>query len=412
MAPVAHPEKRGSLFMDHLFEDEELRFDELDAHPKALTDERINEKYARGEVRIVTEQARYPLSTIAKLFLSADYQMNPEFQRRHRWSPLQQSRLIESFIMNVPVPPIFLYEDKFSHYEVMDGLQRVTAIIKLYSDGLTLEGLEEWSELNGRTYSMLPDQVKRGIDRRHLSSIILLHETARTEPEAHRLKRLVFERLNSGGVKLEAQESRNALLNGPMNQLCIALGRNAHLCRAWQIPEPDAAEKTNGEPSAALLANASYRTMEDAELVLRFFAFRQARRKGSLKEFLDAYLRGANGFSEALLKKLQEHFEATIELVVKTLGERAFLISRQRKNGEWYWPQRPTKMVYDPLMYTFSQHLAERQTILQRSDRIAKEISVLYQREPGAFEGAYRNMSNVDDRAKLFGDALGRALKT
>ena len=157
---------------------------------------------------------------------SDDYQLNPEFQRRHRWDDAKKSKLIESFIMNVPIPPIFLYEDRFSHYEVMDGLQRLTAIKTFYNDKFSLEGLEEWAELNGRKYSNLPDQVRRGIDRRYLSSIILLQETAKTPREAQRLKQLVFERINSGGVKLEPQEARNAIYNGPLNQLCIKLARD------------------------------------------------------------------------------------------------------------------------------------------------------------------------------------------
>src|SRR6185369_14704328 len=108
-----------------------------------------------------------------------------------------QSRLMESFIMNVPIPPIFLYEVAYSRYEVMDGLQRLTAINEFYSDKFALTGLDQWPELNGMSYSTLPEQVRRGIDRRYLSSIILLQETARDELEAIRLKQLVFERINS-----------------------------------------------------------------------------------------------------------------------------------------------------------------------------------------------------------------------
>lgn len=74
------------------------------------TDEEINEKYLKGEVRIVTEQARYPLSTIKDMFNGKDYILNPDFQRRLRWDRIKQSKLIESFIINVPIPPIFLYE--------------------------------------------------------------------------------------------------------------------------------------------------------------------------------------------------------------------------------------------------------------------------------------------------------------
>ena len=74
-----------------------------------LTEEQIDSKYLKGEVRIITEQARYPLETITNLINSGRYILRPEFQRRHRWDVVKQSRLIESFIINIPIPPIFLY---------------------------------------------------------------------------------------------------------------------------------------------------------------------------------------------------------------------------------------------------------------------------------------------------------------
>jgi hypothetical protein len=291
------------------------------------SDAAINRKYVKGDVRIVTEQARYPLNTVAGMVESDDYKLNPEFQRRHRWDTDKKSRLIESFIMNVPVPPIFLYEDEFSHYEVMDGLQRLTAIHDFYRDRFALSGLLEWRELNGRTYTTLPDQIKRGIDRRYLSSIILLHETAKSDEEAQRLKQLVFERLNSGGVKLEPQESRNAIYNSPLNQLCIKLSRNKYLCKMWGIPEPTPGEQS-GKASDELVNNDSYRTMEDVELVLRFFAYRQRldQQKGALEDYLDHYLKLGNLKSKALLERMAMLFESTVKLAYETLGESAFFL--------------------------------------------------------------------------------------
>src|SRR5208337_1398120 len=215
----------------HLLPNERIDYPDEQAYsPGDQRDDLINQKYIKGDVRIVTEQARYPLNTIASMVESEDYKLNPEFQRRHRWDTDKRSRLIESFIMNVPIPPIFLYEDRYSHYEVMDGLQRLTAIYEFYKDRLVLEGLEEWPELNGRSYSSLPEQLRRGVDRRYLSSVILLQETAKDPTEAQRLKQMVFERINSGGVKLEPQESRNAIYDGPLNRLCIKLARTPALC--------------------------------------------------------------------------------------------------------------------------------------------------------------------------------------
>lgn len=138
----------------------------------SASDERLNERYAEGAVRIVTEQARYPLSQIPQMIESMDYKLDPEFQRRHRWDNAKKSRLIESLIINVPIPPIFLYEVGYAKYEVMDGLQRLTAIGDFYQNRFALEGLEEWPELNGRKYESLPEAVRRGVDRRYLSSVV------------------------------------------------------------------------------------------------------------------------------------------------------------------------------------------------------------------------------------------------
>lgn len=223
--------------IEHLFQNEIFSVeDKSDISQGSLSDEQINEKYKKGEIRIVTEQARYPLDNIETMLDSQKYILNPEYQRRKRWDNTRKSRLIESFIMNVPIPPIFLYETEYSIYEVMDGLQRLTAIYDFYKVRFNLTGLEYWKELNGRNYKTLPEQVKRGIDRRYLSSIVLLEETAKSKAEADNLKRIVFERLNSGGEKLTPQETRNALHNGKFNQLCMNLAKNDSFRKMWQLP--------------------------------------------------------------------------------------------------------------------------------------------------------------------------------
>ncbi|MCM3515077.1 DUF262 domain-containing protein [Nocardioides sp. P86] len=399
--------------MVDLFPGEKLDFKIRDLSPSRASDESINRKYVSGEVRIVTEQARYPLNTIAGMVSSSDYELNPEFQRRHRWSPERQSSLIESFIMNVPVPPIFLYEDEYSHYEVMDGLQRLTAISTFYRDELTLSGLAEWPELNGRSYSNLPEQVRRGIDRRYLSSIILLRETASTPEEAQRLKQLVFERINSGGERLKEQESRNAIHNGPLNQLCIALSRNPNLCAMWGIPAPDDAEIVSGRISPALRANSDYQTMGDVELVLRFFAHRQRQRigGGALRTFLDAYLRQGNLLPQGVLLALESLFKETVGLVYDVLGERAFWLWRFR-NEKWGWLARPTTTAYDAIMFVFSQHLDDAQALRNLAPNFRDAMPVFYEQHFASFDARTTNMSNLRERDELVEDLVSKVLRS
>lgn len=394
-----------------LFPGEELDFDPTPAKPGNANDAAIDEKYASGEVRIVTEQARYPLSTITTMVDSGDYELNPEFQRRHRWSEEKQSRLIESFIMNVPVPPIFLYEDQYSHYEVMDGLQRLTAISAFYRDQLMLKDLTEWPELEGRKYSELPEQVRRGIDRRYLSSIILLRETAKTSEEAERLKQMVFERINSGGEALKEQEARNAIYNGPLNRMCIKLSRNPNLCAMWGIPGPDLVESYTGEPGPRLRQNKHYRTMQDVELVLRFFAHRQRRRigGGALRTYLDRYLREGNLLAQSVLEDLEDLFVTTVELVYDVLGERAFWLWRHR-HGHWDWLERPTTTAYDAIMFVFSQHLSDAEALRALSTEFKTAMPVFYRHHVASFDARMTNMSNLRERDALVEDLVSSVL--
>ena len=387
-----------------LFPGEELVFLDSAVDPtESIADDAINQKYVKGDVRIVTEQARYPLSAVPGMVESNDYQLNPEFQRRHRWDNPKKSRLIESFIMNVPIPPIFLYEDRYSHYEVMDGLQRMTAIYDFYKDRFSLVELEEWPELNGRRYTQLPEQIRRGIDRRYLSSIILLQETAKTETDALRLKQLVFERINSGGIKLEPQEARNAIYNGPLNKLCIRLARHPSLCQMWGMPEPTTDELADGTPSDKLLANESFRKMDDVELVLRFFAHRQRlqHQKAALRDYLDRYLKQGNLLAPQVLAELENLFEQTVSLVFDTLGEKAFWLWRRRASG-WSWFSRPTTVLYDPIMYVFSNHISDREALLLRGPRIRDSLPAFYEKHYDSFEGRYTNLSNLEQRNRLF----------
>ena len=99
----------------------------------------INEKYETGEHRIVTEMNREKLPNFVDALKRANYmEVRPFYQRRSRWDTERQSKLIESFIINIPVPPVFLYEKSYNSYEVMDGQQRITAISDFYNNMFVL----------------------------------------------------------------------------------------------------------------------------------------------------------------------------------------------------------------------------------------------------------------------------------
>lgn len=381
-----------------------------------LSDSNINDKYSKGEIRIITEQARYPLDSITAMLDSGKYNLNPEYQRRKRWDVIQQSKLIESFIINVPIPPIFLYEVEYANYEVMDGLQRLTAINDFYLDKFELSGLEEWKELNGRKYSQLPKNIKEGIDRRYLSSIVLLNETAKDKEIAESLKQMVFGRLNSGGDKLTPQETRNALYAGKFNDFCIELSKNEIFRKLWnyKVYEYENGELVNEDK---LLTEETYRKMEDVEMILRFFAYRHIEQLSNFRsqeQFLDNYLQNANEYEIQVIDELRSIFEETVSLVYSIFAESAFYMPEitQKKNT-------PTKTIYDSLMQSFSKYLNRKTDLQQKSTKIKnlkfRDFEKITYKSKGKtinlFDGKYNSRNNVEARILYFDNLITESLK-
>lgn len=386
--------ERGSVYNEYL----------------SATDEDINKKYNRGEIRIVTEQARYPLDNIKGMLDSKKYNLSPEYQRRKRWDKSRKSRLIESFIMNVPIPPIFLYEVEYSEYEVMDGQQRLNAIYDFYNGSYALEGLEYWKELEGKTYNDLPEQIKRGIDRRYLSSIVLLQETAKSKAEAEYLKQIVFERLNSGGEKLNPHETRNALYSGAFNELCIKLSMNDNFRKMWGFP-------LYSEGDESLLQSDEYRQMIDVAFVLRFFAYRHIEKMQggvTLEDFLDQYLKQANKYDFLTIKELQSIFEDTVDFIYEILGNNAFIPPQdiQKKTNL----KKPARAVYDPIMQAFCTFLDRKEDVILNKekfsnlyDRVRQDMAISTGKY--LFEGRFNNKADVEARIKYYVNFINDVLR-
>lgn len=408
----------------HLLDFEKVQFDEAVDKSKA-TDEELNSRYAKGEIRIVTEQARYPLAGILKMLdekvkgdndqLELRYKLDPEYQRRHRWSEARKSRLIESFLMNVPVPPVFLYERDLARFEVMDGRQRLAALSDFYADAFALTGLEYWQDLEGRKYSTLPSKVRDGIDRRYISSIILLKETATTEEHAAMLKKMVFERLNSGGVELGSQETRNAVYDGPLNKLCLELSANLKFRRMWTIPldpkperEPDEENEESTDGSTAV-GKQMYEKMEDVELVLRFFAYRKIgifkAGLNKISELLDQFIVVGNKFPVDGLDAYRLMFTSTIDFLWSVLEAEAFIVLGQSK-------KRRTKIVYDPLMFGANSPdvVPHREKLAANKNVVRTELEAMYRDNLELFSGRRTNANDTQARNRCVIDAFAAAI--
>lgn len=278
--------------------DEKVDFiDDADAEDDSYTpeldaDDALEKKYAKQMRQIHPQKIELPISTL-KAMVEDQISLSPDFQRRDRWDTKKQSRFVESIIMNVPVPPVFLGEDRYGKYVVLDGRQRLTAIYEFLRSSYALEKLEVWKELNGLRFTDLEDKgLAPTLKRRFIPAVLLLRESS---PE---VKYDVFDRLNTGGVPLNTMEIRNAVFQGKFNRALHKLSDESVFRDLWGIPQDNVERKSN----------TLYSQMKDVELVLRFFALRDPSKiRRSFKWWLGHYLDGRN--QEAEIKPDTDTFE-------------------------------------------------------------------------------------------------------
>lgn len=306
-------------------------FESIDSEDEDLSladkEELLVNKYTNGQFRIVRTNMDFPLNNLEQVLSDSSYmKINPSYQRRNRWDVKKKSLLIESLLMNVPVPPIFLYEKDYNSYEVMDGLQRLKTIHDFLSNRFKLSSLEYWGELNGRYFKDLPDILKRGLYRRTISAIVLLAETSKKIDETD-IRTILFNRLNTGGVQLNPQEIRNALFPGSFNDLIIKISREKIFTDIWKIPQWEKDEEDN--PSDKLKRNNLYKTMKDCEIVLRYFAIKDVyleNKSGKLNRLLDGCMKKHQNDSEEMIECLYNEYIRNLKSLKEIFGDKLFYL--------------------------------------------------------------------------------------
>eukprot|EP01036_Dinobryon_divergens_P040432 gene40432-53454_t len=201
-----------------------------------------DEFYAKRAFRVVYQSNNFFLPQLRDLIEGRQViNIRPEYQRRLRWTTAQKSKLIESLLLNIPIPSVFFYESEAARYEVMDGQQRLNAVKEFLNNEFRLSSLSVLWPLNGLSYKTCPPRIKRGLDRAVMTAIVLLLESDVESVEARNstksdIRRFIFDRLNTGGTALNAQELRNAIYPGEFNDLIIRLTRNSLFTALWGIP--------------------------------------------------------------------------------------------------------------------------------------------------------------------------------
>jgi hypothetical protein len=306
---------------------------------------------------LITGVVDYSLSALVDLIKDRSIDLSPEYQRRFRWDDLKQSKLIESFLMNVPVPPIFLNEDDYGEYSVIDGKQRMKAISEFFQGKLHLKGLTVFKEINGKTFDELPLQLQTVLETRPtIRAVIILQESDKD------IKYVVFQRLNTGGVQLNPQEIRNSTFPGPLSDLVLELSVYKKFHALLGIK--------NKEKSAI------YKEMWDAEFVLRYLAFRDGwgAFSGSVKQQLDSYMDQNAKMSSEQLAEAKNDFLSTLNVVEACFGNYAFRRWVPERN---LWRQQVLASLYDAEMFACRGLSVE--SVYQKQDEIISNLKDLFQ---------------------------------
>jgi hypothetical protein len=343
--------------------------------PVRATKEDPEKFFSENAFWVIYQTNNFLLPQLKTLVESGDVlNIRPEYQRRLRWSNPMKSRLIESLLLNVPVPPIFLYESEEARYEVMDGQQRLNAIKEFLAGSFALSGLTVLRPLNGIRYGKAPPKIKRALDRASLSAIVLLLESdAEVDILKKRtdIRRFIFDRLNSGGKQLNAQELRNAIYPGPFNRAIVDLAREDMFTAVFGIPPYTEADPNEYYENPKRQANNLYATMGDCQLVLRYFALREDKNiRGSMKSMLDRAMEDGMKFTEDHVSDLKLEFVENLATAIELFDPETFLLPPDEKDR-----RRVSAALYDSTMVALHRLDRDVADYLSRRNKIKKALN-------------------------------------
>lgn len=262
----------------------------------------------------------------------------PELQRKYVWTKLEASRFIDSILLGLPVPSIFLAKTENSKLLIVDGYQRIMTIHD-YLKGIPFSGennvfkLSDSDVINalwrGKSYNELSDSQKRSIRTYTIHAIVFEQKHPRNDTGMYQ----IFERINTGGRTLKPQEIRNCIYHGSFNDLLMNLNKES----VWR----------------EIIGPTEDSRMADVELILRFFAFndlsnRQEYTQGqiNLTKYLNDYMSDYSNITSIEIEKKRKQFINVINYLHYSIGAEVFR-NATLKNGKITWANKINPVVFD-----------------------------------------------------------------
>ncbi len=323
--------------------------------------EGLERQISDERARLSTDRMDVSFGELLNMYKAGELIIRPEYQRLFRWTRNQKTTLIESILLGIPVPPIFVAEDRNGIWELVDGLQRVSTIISFFGDldeklltinpeedlddeayddeeennvnKWTLESGSLVADLEGFSVNTLPKKYVLNI-KRAVCRVEILRGESNTA-----MKYELFKRLNSGGSKLTAQEIRNAIYRGidpKLNILTESLTKNRNFKELVSISKQKKKE------------------LYDQELILRFIAFlnRVDKVNFNTEMFLDKFMESAVKDKEFNTEYYRNIFTKVIKMLKDMCGNNVF---RNERNA--FVPA-----YYEGIMIGVAQNIARYET--------------------------------------------------
>lgn len=318
--------------------------------PDEQWDETVEEEFISVDVppqyrNLVVDQRQLSIRDIWSRYLSGQLILEPGFQRHYVWDKQRASRFVESLLLGLPIPPIFVAENPDGTWDIIDGHQRLESLFrfmqpllvgpsgpewpkakaKMSLSPLTLMGCEVLHNLNGRGVTELDMSERERLWDRNLNTISIAKDS---HPD---MKFVLFERLNLGSMSLNPQELRNCLYRGPYNKLIAQLAEDPRVLATFGKSQPD-------------------KRMKDRERILRFLALahRMEAYRTPFRSFLNDEMVANQHASREAISEYKKEFEDALEWTLRVFGQQAFRIFRVGSSGNpnGFWDNRRFKLLY------------------------------------------------------------------
>lgn len=324
--------------------------------------------------RVRTKALDFSFNELFDMYKSKELIIDPEFQRLFRWSEAKQSQFIESLILELPIPPIYVIEIENGNYELIDGLQRLSSYFHFRgvhpSDpsanrSLKLQGCDILTELNDLNYESLPSSTQIRLKRQSVRTEVFRRESDK------RLRYHMFKRLNTGGEKLSDQEVRNCtirLLSNTFNEFLIKSAENADFLTCMT-------EITDEKRDRMYLE----------ECVLRFLAMKndRARYEKEIAEFLTEYMEAVSDPERKshMFDQVAEAtaFSETFRILNEALGEGAFSGVNKQGNPMGYF----SMLHFEALTIGIQKHIKKLAGANQAQKKLLKEALIKLKKDAG-----------------------------